>query len=242
MSFLQSVALFFQEGGATMYVTASAGAFGLYITYDRAHAYYKKYAGKNNAIFMARIKEFMMQGRFEDAIQYCNMEKNSLLPPVIKSGVERMGSDEGIVRQSMEAVYLEKQQKLTERVGYLSMMANAGMLFGLLGTVLGLIRQFSALAAADAADKQLLMAKGIAEAMNNTALGLMVALPMLVLHGIFSARSNKLVEDIERGAAQFLDWVGLYNSGQLGGQPVKPASSSNGTSSNVVDMSKRESA
>jgi biopolymer transport protein ExbB/TolQ len=237
MSILQSIAHFFQEGGPTMYITASAGAFGVYIAYDRAKVFYKSYAGKNNALFMARIKEFMMQGRFEDAVQYCNMEKGSLLPQVIRAGVERVGSDEAIVRQSMESAYLEHQPKLSERVGYLSMVANAGMLFGLLGTVLGLIRQFSALASADVADKQLLMAKGIAEAMNNTALGLMVALPMLVLHGIFSARSNKMIEDLERGAAQFLDWVGLYNSGQLGGQK----NHANGR--NVVDMpSKRESA
>ncbi|HVJ64535.1 MAG TPA: MotA/TolQ/ExbB proton channel family protein, partial [Bdellovibrionota bacterium] len=216
---------------------ASAGAFGVYIAYDRAKMYYKTYTGKNNALFMARIKEFMMQGRFEDAVQYCNMEKGSLLPHVIRAGVERVGSDEAIVRQSMESAYLEQQPKISERVGYLSMVANAGMLFGLLGTVLGLIRQFSALASADVADKQLLMAKGIAEAMNNTALGLMVALPMLVLHGIFSARANKMVEDLERGAAQFLDWVGLYNSGQLGG--AKQGNSHG----NVVDMSnKRESA
>lgn len=238
MSFLQSIVHFFNEGGPTMYITASAGAFGLYIAYDRSKALYRDYAGKQNALFMARIKEFMMQGRFEDAVQYCNMEKGSLLPPIVKAGVERVGSDEAIVRQSMESSYLEHQPKVTEHVGYLSMVANAGMLFGLLGTVLGLIRQFSALASADVADKQLLMAKGIAEAMNNTALGLMVALPMLVLHGIFSARANKVVEDLERGAAQFLDWVGLYNSGQLGGQQKHGNSHSN----NVSEISNRRDA
>lgn len=227
--FLNNIVDFFHEGGFTMYITASAGAFGVYIAYDRISALYKKFGGKNNALFMARIKEFMMQGRFEDAIQYCNMEKGSLLPLVIKAGVERIGSDDAIVRQSMESAYLEQQPKLSERVAFLSMVANSGMLFGLLGTVLGLIRQFSALASADVADKQLLMAKGIAEAMNNTALGLMVALPMLVLHGILSARSNKVIEDLERGAAQFLDWVGLYNSGQLGGKNRNASNSTHHT-------------
>jgi len=218
-----------------MLITASVGAFGAYIAWDRYKALYKLYPGNNNNLFMSRVKEFILQGRHEDAVQYCNMEKKSLLPSVIKSGIERLGSDDGIVRQSMESSYLENQQKVTERVGLLSMMANAGMLFGLLGTVFGLIAQFAALASADVADKQLLMARGIAHAMNNTALGLLVALPLLVLHGIFSGRAAKIVEDIDKGAAQFLDLVGLYNSGQL--EAKKPSSDNN-----VVEISKQKSA
>jgi biopolymer transport protein ExbB len=235
MNLVNFVVDFFVDGGPTMLVTATVGAFGAYIAWDRYKALYKLYPGKNNPLFMSRVKEFIMQGRHEDAVQYCNMEKNSLLPPVIKSGIERLGSDEGIVRQSMESAYLDNSQKITERVGLLSMMANAGMLFGLLGTVMGLIKQFAALASADVADKQLLMAKGIAAAMNNTALGLMVALPLLVLHGLYSARASKIVEDIDKGSAQFLDLVGLYNSGQL--EAKKPSSNNN-----VVDMNNQKSA
>jgi len=156
----------------------------------------------------------MLANRYEDAIQYCSTEKG-LLPEVIKSGLERNGCDETLVRQSMESAYLDQVPKITERVGYLSLIANAGMLFGLLGTVLGLIRQFSAVASADAAQKQLLMAKGIAEAMNNTALGLMVALPCLIVHGVYLAKTTALIEELERSASQFLDWVGLQNYGQL---------------------------
>jgi len=59
------------------------------------------------------------------------------------------------------------------------------------------------------------MAKGIAEAMNNTALGLMVALPCLIIHGIYLAKTTSLIEELERSASQFLDWVGLQNYGQL---------------------------
>ena len=119
------------------------------------------------------------------------------------------------MRQSMESVYLEQTPKITEKLGYLSLIANVGMLFGLLGTVLGLIKQFSAVASADAAQKQELMARGISEAMNNTALGLMVALPMMVIHGIYVAKATRIVEDMERSASQLLDWVGLHNYGQL---------------------------
>jgi biopolymer transport protein ExbB len=213
MSFFQSIAAFFHEGGPTMYITATAGVAGVVISIERGMKLYKEYNG-NSRLFMARVKELMVQNRMEDALQLCQTEKG-LLPEVIKSGLERTGCDEQLIRQSMESAYLDQVPKVTARIGYLSLIANAGMLFGLLGTVLGLIRQFAAVGSADASQKQLLMAQGIAEAMNNTALGLMVALPMLVIHGIYAARANHMVEEIERGASQFLDWIGLHNYGQL---------------------------
>ncbi len=213
MSLINSVVQFFQEGGSTMYITATAGVFGVGIAIERGIKLYRDYP-TNSKLFMARVKELMLQNRFEDAIQYCSTEKG-LLPEVIKAGLERNGCDENLVRQSMESAYLDQMPKITSKVGYLSLIANAGMLFGLLGTVLGLIAQFAAVASADAAQKQILMAQGIAHAMNNTALGLMVALPCLVIHGIYSARTAVLIEELERSASQFLDWVGLQNYGQL---------------------------
>ena len=209
----ESIAQFFTDGGTTMFVTATAGVIGFSIALERGVKLFRDF-NSDNRVFMSRVKELMIQNRLEDAIQYCTTERG-LLPAIIKSGLERTGCDEELVRQSMESTYLEQVPKITERIPYLSMIANAGMLFGLLGTVFGLIQQFAAVASADAAQKAVLMAQGIAHAMNNTALGLIVALPCLILHGIFSARANALVEGLERGASQFLDWVGLNNYGQL---------------------------
>jgi len=210
-----AIAEFFHEGGWTMYITATFGVVGWVIAVERGKKLYVelKY---NSQLFMSRVKELMLQDRVEDAIQFCNTESKALLPNVVKSGLERVGCDEKVVRQSMESTYLEATPHITDKISYLGLIANAGLLFGLLGTVLGLIRQFSALASDSVADKQMMMAKGIAEAMNNTALGLMVALPMLVFHGVYAARATKLMEELERGSSQFLDWIGLYNYGQLG--------------------------
>jgi len=220
-----SIVNFFQEGGPMMFITATAGLIGGAIALERGRKLFITF-NRDNGLFMARTKELMIQNRLEDALQYANMEShNGLLPSVIKAGLERAGCDESLVRQSMESVYLEQVPKVTNRLGYLSLIANAGMLFGLLGTVLGLIRQFSAIAMVDAGQKQLMMAKGIAEAMNNTALGLMVALPALVIHGIYVARATRILEDMEKCSSQFMDWIGLYNYGQLQ-KKLSPGSSS----------------
>ncbi len=209
-----SIANFFHEGGGTMYITATAGLIGVSIALERFNALYRRY-NEDTSLFMARVKELMLQNRLEDALQYANMEKRGLLPSIIKSGLERVGCEESLVRQSMESAYLEQVPKVTHNLSFLSLIANTGMLFGLLGTVLGLITQFSAIASVEAGQKQLMMAKGIAEAMNNTALGLMVALPCLIIHGIFANRANRMLEELERGSSQFMDWIGLYNYGQL---------------------------
>ncbi len=209
-----TIAQFFKDGGVTMYITATAGIIGVAIVVDKSKKLFREYSHDSQG-FMARIKELMLQNRIEDAIQLCNLQKTGLLPKVIKSGLERTGCDEDLVAQSMEGTYLEHVPKVTDRLAYLSLIANAGMLFGLLGTVVGLIKQFSALASVEAADKQLLMAQGIAHAMNNTALGLIVALPCLLAHGVLSGKATKILEEMERGSAQFLDWMGLYNYGEL---------------------------
>ncbi len=214
MSFLNTIVDFFHEGGATMYITASAGVFGVSITYTKGKQLYKELNG-DSTLFMARVKELVIQNRIEDAIQFCHLNEKLPMSKVIRAGLERAGCEEALIRQSMESTYLEQVPRVSGKIPYLNLIANAGMLFGLLGTVLGLIRQFGALASADAANKQLLMAKGIAEAMNNTALGLMVALPCLIVHGLYAARAQHILEELERGASQFLDWMGLYNFGQL---------------------------
>ena len=215
-----SIFKFFQEGGPTMFITASAGLVGGVIAVERGKKLFKD-LNLNSPHFMGRVKELVVQNRFEEAVELCDSEKGGLVPRVVRSGLERMGCSEEIVRQNMEAVYLERVPEVTKNIHYLSLIANTGLLFGLLGTVLGLIRQFGALASADVADKQLLMARGIAEAMNNTALGLMVALPCLIIHGIYSSKANQLIEEMERSAAQFMDWVGLKNYGELEARTIK---------------------
>ncbi len=222
-----NIATFFHEGGPTMYVTLLVGICGVAIAVERTMMLHFK-VKHNSKLFMSRIKELLLQNRIEDAIQYCNVESQYPLPKVVKAGLERMGCDETLIRQNMESSYLETTPRLTERLGYLALIANGGLLFGLLGTVLGLIRQFSALAATDAADKQIMMAQGIAEAMNNTAFGLIVALPMLVIHGVLSAKSTAVIEEIEAGSSQFLDWVGLYNYGELENRLTKTGNGSGG--------------
>ena len=92
--------------------------------------------------------------------------------------------------------------KLEKRTPYLSMIANVATLLGLLGTILGLINSFSAVAHADAADKAALLSAGISLAMNTTAFGIIAAIPCMVAYSYLVEKTNELVDEINENVAR----------------------------------------
>jgi biopolymer transport protein ExbB/TolQ len=91
----------------------------------------------------------------------------------------------------------ETVPQYTRRLHYLSMLANVATLMGLLGTIHGLILSFQAVATADPAMKQTLLANGISVSMYTTALGLAVAIPLMVCYSFLVSRQNILVEQLQ---------------------------------------------
>jgi biopolymer transport protein ExbB/TolQ len=85
------------------------------------------------------------------------------------------------------------------------MIANVATLVGLLGTIHGLITSFQAVSFADPAQKQTLLAQGISISMNTTALGLVVAIPIMIFYSILQARQNKIIEEIVSSSAKVVD-------------------------------------
>ena len=82
---------------------------------------------------------------------------------------------------------------LKKRIQILWSLANIATLIGLLGTVVGLIRAFGAVAAAKPEERSTLLAKGISEALNNTAMGLGIAVTCIIAHAILASMSKRQV-------------------------------------------------
>ena len=97
------------------------------------------------------------------------------LARIVKSGLMKVNRPDDEVQAAMDEAALRELPKLEARTGYLALLANLAMLSGLLGTVTGLIAAFGAVANADASSKATMLAKGISEAMNCTAFGLLAA-------------------------------------------------------------------
>ena len=91
------------------------------------------------------------------------------------------------------------------------MIANISTLFGLLGTIQGLIQSFSAVASADPAQKAELLAMGISKAMNTTFLGLLAAISIMMLHTFLSSKSEKIINEIDEFSVKLIDLLGTKN-------------------------------
>jgi biopolymer transport protein ExbB/TolQ len=102
---------------------------------------------------------------------------------------------------------MEVLPRLEKRTHYLATLANIATLLGLLGTIIGLIRAFTAVSNANPADKADLLSASISVAMNTTAFGLMVAIPLLLTHALLQTKTNQLVDSLEMASVKFLNAV-----------------------------------
>jgi len=122
----------------------------------------------------------------------------------IKSGYDRDGMRGALVEETMEIT-----PRLEARLHYLPNLANVATLLGLLGTIIGLIEAFTAVAVADPSQKAVLLAKGISMAMNTTAFGLVVAIPIMLIYTYLQSRTNTLIDSLDEYALKFLNLAAL---------------------------------
>src|SRR5688572_11225055 len=107
----------------------------------------------------------------------------------------------------MEESLMEVVPRLEKRTHYLATFANMATLLGLLGTVIGLIAAFGAVATVNPAEKANLLSASISVAMNCTAFGLMVAIPLVLIHAVLQTKTTELVDSLEMASVKFLNSV-----------------------------------
>jgi biopolymer transport protein ExbB/TolQ len=192
---------FFQAGGTFMWPILIVMAIGLAIAIER-FIYLTRTASAINLLWK-KIAPMLKANDFGRAKQVLS-ETSSPLSSVLAYGFSRFKPD--VKRESLEAAMeegvMEVIPRLEERTHYLATLANVATLLGLLGTIIGLIEAFTAVAAADPAEKANLLSSSISVAMNTTAFGLVVAIPLLLMHSYLATRTSKLVDTIEMAAVK----------------------------------------
>jgi biopolymer transport protein ExbB len=192
---------FFQSGGAFMWPILIVMAIGLAIAIER-FIYLTRTASAINLLWK-KIAPMLKANDFGRAKQVVS-EASSPLSSVLAYGFSRFKPD--VKRETLEAAMeegvMEVIPQLEERTHYLATLANVATLLGLLGTIIGLIEAFTAVAAADPAEKANLLSSSISVAMNTTAFGLVVAIPLLLMHSYLATRTSKLVDIIEMAAVK----------------------------------------
>jgi biopolymer transport protein ExbB len=209
-SMLEWTARFMVEGGVFMWIILVVWCVGIAICFERIKAYFSyDIDGKS---LMGNIKKHVIGNQVQDAIQSCS-ESKSLNAFVMKNGLKRANQSKEQIQDALEASILETAPLIEKRLGYLALAANLSTLLGLLGTIQGLIQSFAAVAQAEASQKAQLLAEGIAVAMNTTALGLISAISLMVVHAWLMARGEKMIQEIEENSVKLLDLLSTKKSG-----------------------------
>lgn len=203
-----------EKGGIFMWPILVCAVFGVAITAERLF-YIMFRANIDGTAFMAQVQKLIMANNIDRAIKLCNAEPNRALPRVLKAGLTRANQKGSDVQNAVEETVLEVYPQLNKRTGYLPMLANVATLIGLLGTIQGLIQAFEAVAHASAETKGALLAAGISTAMFTTAAGLIVAIPLLVLHSIVMARTVKIMDEVDQYSLKTINLLGARNRGTL---------------------------
>jgi len=201
-----SVARVFEAGGPGMYPIAVAMIFALTIMVDRIVVLYFKAAIDKDA-FMRTLRKLVYAGELDKAVSYVAGQKKTPLTQVVKAGLIAVPKGEEDVQAALDEATLREAPVVERRTGYLAMIGNVATLLGLLGTIVGLIKSFGAVSAANPADKATILSQGISEAMNCTAFGLGVAIPSLIAYSVLQGRTQRMMDDINESAVSLLNLI-----------------------------------
>jgi biopolymer transport protein ExbB/TolQ len=206
MDVYTTVVKFFQEGGLFMYPIAIVLALGLAISIER-WVYLTLTTAKNKALWNA-VTPYLKSGNLAGAVQVTS-KSGAAIGQIMTYGLNRVRSARRRedVEQAMEESLMEVMPRLEKRTHYLSTFANIATLLGLLGTIVGLISAFTAVATASPAEKADLLSASISVAMNTTAFGLIVAIPLLLVHKLLQTKTTEIIDSLEMASVKFLNAI-----------------------------------
>ncbi len=204
MDFFYSIVGFFASGGIFMFPILLVFAFGVAISVER-YVTLALVTNKNQAVW-DKVQPLLANGEFDEARDMTS-EDESTISQVLNMGL----SLQGAVRRredieiAMEESMMEIVPRLEKRTPYVALASSIATLLGLLGTIMGLIQAFTAVANANPAEKADLLSASISVAMNTTAFGLMVAIPLLVVHAVLTSKTGDIVDSLEMATVKALN-------------------------------------
>ena len=212
MDIYSTLVNFFQAGGLFMYPIVAVLALGTAIAIER-YVYLTAARATNQRIWK-QVMPLLMDGKYGQATALTEKSK-AALSRILRYGLDRAGANvrREDIEKAMEEGLMEVMPRLEKRTHYLATFANIATLLGLLGTIIGLIRAFTAVSNANPAEKADLLSASISVAMNTTAFGLMVAIPLLLMHTVLQTKTTEIVDSLEMASVKFLNAITERSSG-----------------------------
>ncbi len=214
MDIFYSIVGFFATGGLFMYPILLVFAVGSAIAIERYVTLHRMTTTNHRA--WEKIQPVLIRGDFDKARELTAKDKTPIAQ-VLSMGLSLQGAvrRREDVEIAMEEKMMEIIPQLEKRTPYVALSSNIATLLGLLGTIMGLISAFTAVANANPAEKADLLSASISVAMNTTAFGLMVGIPLLVVHAVLTSKTNDIVDGLEGASVKMLNVISRNAKRQL---------------------------
>ncbi len=220
------IILAFQKGGLWMWAILFFQITSLVIIAERVlFLFFKRREGQKR--YAEGFAGLIRRGELKQALAKAEKDRASSkggepAAAAIEAGVQALldcGGPEDIQGKMDEALRPETAA-LEKRTPFLVMLGNVGTLTGLLGTIMGMIKAFSAVTYASPAEKAVLLSSGVSEAMNTTAYGLIMAIPALFMFAVLQNRAGSLQEDLSQGALKIFNLLSYSCQAVYEKQPI----------------------
>lgn len=208
MDFYNTFVGFFQSGGFFMYPIVLVLALGLAIAAERY--IYLSAASSSNQRLWKKLAPHLATGDYLQ-VAMLTEKSRSAISHIFNYGLNRAKTSRrrDDVEIAMEEGLMETVPNLEKRTAYLATFANIATLLGLLGTIIGLIQAFTAVASANPSEKADMLSASISVAMNTTAFGLMVAIPLLLIYAVLQTKTTQLIDSLEMVSVKFLNSISV---------------------------------
>ncbi len=206
MEMFYSIVGFFLTGGPFMYPILIVFAVGAAIAIER-YITLSRVTNHNQSMWR-KLQPALNEGDFEKARELTSKDE-STVSQLLGMGLARQGAvrRREDIEIAMEESMMEIIPQLEKRTAYVALASSIATLLGLLGTIMGLIAAFTAVANANPAEKADLLSASISVAMNTTAFGLMVAIPLLITHTVLTAKTGAIVDSLEMASVKALNVI-----------------------------------
>ncbi len=194
------------EGGFMMHFILLMGLVIWAIAFERMFALYIAVRENKHAL-LSGIQKHILKGDIQAAIRFLGNQRQGPLARIIKAGLMKVNKTDKEVQAALDEASLREVPYIEKRTGHLAVLANTATLVGLLGTIVGMIGCFAGVANADPSQKAIILSKGISEAMNCTAFGLLTAIPGLLLYAMLQARTQHVLDSINESVVSTLNLV-----------------------------------
>lgn len=198
--------LLLKNGGVTGWIIMLLGLLLVVVTIERIYVLYFKYSIDVDQA-LQKIRNYILKRSYTEAVQVCNTIHDSPELGVVKVGILAAEHGREAMKSALGGAILEVSKNCERRISLIALIAGTSTLLGLLGTISGLIKTFSALAQADPSHKAELLGLGISEAMYATAAGLVLGISAMAVHSLCVSKGDEIISNSRDLMFRLVAWV-----------------------------------